>query len=310
MRIAILGATSQIAKDLVRSLSCYSNSELVLFARQPDLVNLWLASVNLSSRHLSHSFEQFEKDDFFDAILNFVGIGNPVSAKILGAAVFNITCEYDDLAMRYIARHPNCRYIFMSSGAVYGSIFEQPAHEKSHSIVPINQIQLSDWYSIAKLHAECRHRALPHLHIIDLRIFNYFSHTQDMDASFLMCEIVRALRDKKTLMTGSAHMVRDYIDPYDFYQLIQALLSSQPNNLAFDCYSRAPVDKITLLEKLHSEFSLDYSITQSYADALATGQKPHYYSISKCGAQFGYQPRYCSLDTVVNEMRLCLTSQN
>ncbi|NOT82503.1 MAG: NAD(P)-dependent oxidoreductase, partial [Gallionella sp.] len=41
MRIAILGATSQIAKDLIVSFSLAKNNQLHLFARRPNEVSAW-----------------------------------------------------------------------------------------------------------------------------------------------------------------------------------------------------------------------------------------------------------------------------
>jgi hypothetical protein len=43
------------------------------------------------------------------------------------------------------------------------------------------------------MHAEAKHRALFNFSIVDVRVFNYFSHTQDMNARFLITDIVRAI---------------------------------------------------------------------------------------------------------------------
>src|SRR5437879_2028035 len=112
MRIAILGATSQIAKDLVLSFSAQSKHELVLFARRPDAVQCWLASVDLSGRYAVADFETFGMDRQFDALLNFVGVGNPAQAEAMGASIFDVTLKYDEMALSYVRKHPDCRYIF------------------------------------------------------------------------------------------------------------------------------------------------------------------------------------------------------
>jgi hypothetical protein len=41
------------------------------------------------------------------------------------------------------------------------------------------------------LHAEAKHRALFNFSIVDVRVFNYFSHTQDMNARFLITDNLR-----------------------------------------------------------------------------------------------------------------------
>jgi short-subunit dehydrogenase len=50
MRIAIFGATSQIAKDLILSFNLHSNHDLVLYARRPDVVYEWLKTVGLADK--------------------------------------------------------------------------------------------------------------------------------------------------------------------------------------------------------------------------------------------------------------------
>ena len=303
MRLAILGATSQIAKDLVLSFSTQCNHELALFARRPEVVAQWLASVGWSGRHAVADFTAFSADEHFDAILNFVGVGNPAQAVAMGASIFDVTLEYDEMALDYVRQHPQCRYIFLSSGAAYGSSFDAPVDENTKAVVAINNLQPQDWYAVAKLHAECRHRSLAHLPIVDIRVFNYFSRTQDISARFLITDMVRAIRDKTVLKTSPAYIVRDFVHPADFYNLVAALLASPASNVAVDCYSKAPIDKPTLLAAMQKQFGLRYEITAAGAGVNATGGKPQYYSLNSRAADFGYAPRLTSLAGIVLETR-------
>ena len=59
MRIAILGATSLIAKDLLLSFSDQSSHELVLYARRPEVVSKWLTNFGLSQRYAVDGFTAF-----------------------------------------------------------------------------------------------------------------------------------------------------------------------------------------------------------------------------------------------------------
>ena len=295
MRIAILGATSQIAKDLVRSFAAQRTHELVLYARRPQVVTQWLISVDLPNHYSVHGLEAFNTNDHFDAILNFVGVGNPAQAAAMGAAIFDVTLQYDELALSYLRQHPICRYIFLGSGAAYGSNFASPVDANSNAEIAINNLQPQDWYAVAKLHAECRHRSLAPLPIVDIRVFNYFSHTQDMDACFLITDIVRAIQDKTVLKTSADSIVRDYIGPEDFQQLINAILSSPASNAVVDCYSEAPIDKSALLAAMQAKFGLQYELTTNVAGVNATGSKPHYYSLNKRAEDFGFIPKFTSL---------------
>lgn len=306
MRIAILGATSQIAKDWVASCSLQSDHELALYARRPEIVGQWLASVGLSGQHTVADFKAFSGDERFDAIINFVGVGDPAQAASMGASIFDVTYKYDQMALDYIELHPGCRYIFLSSGAVYGSSFAAPVDEHTKAAIAINNLQPQDWYAAAKLHAECRHRALTHLSIVDIRVFNYFSYTQDISARFLITDILRAIRDNTVLQTSAAYIVRDFLHRCDFYNLISALLVSAPINSAVDCYSKAPIDKPTLLALMQKEFGLQYEITGANAGVNATGSKPYYYSRNTRAANFGYVPSLTSQEGILAEAMLLL----
>lgn len=306
MRIVILGATSQIAKDLVLSVHSQSSHELVLYARRPEVVSQWLTSGGLAGQYAVADFAAFSADEHFDAILNFVGVGNPAQAAAMGTSIFDVTLKYDEMALDYVHQHPACRYIFLSSGAAYGSSFDTPVDANTKAVIAINNLQPQDWYAVAKLHAECRHRALAHLPIIDIRVFNYFSHTQDMDARFLMTDILRAIRNKTVLKTSPDYIVRDFLHPADFYQLVSALLMAPATNTAVDCYSRDPIDKPTLLAAMQEKFGLQYEITEASAGVNATGSKPHYYSLNTRAADFGFQPDFTSLQGVLQESQRVL----
>ena len=306
MKIAILGATSQIARDLIVSFSATEKKHLHLFARRPDEVTKWLASVGLSGRYPVDDFAEFAQQGF-DAVINFVGVGNPVQAVAMGNTIFDVTLRFDELVLDYLKTHPACRYLFLSSGAAYGSSFNEPANRDTVATVAINNLAPHEWYGVAKLHAECRHRAHPELSIIDIRVFNYFSRTQGIDARFLITDILRAIRDKTVLKTSPDYIVRDFLHPSDFYGLVSALLTAPPANAAVDCYSHAPIDKPTLLAAMQEKFGLQYEITGNAAGVNATGSKPHYYSRNRRAGDFGYQPGLTSIDGVLQESESILS---
>jgi nucleoside-diphosphate-sugar epimerase len=299
MKIAILGATSQIAKDLISSFSVAKDHQLHLFARRPDQVTEWLTLVGWSGRYLVDDFSEFGQQEF-DAVINFVGVGNPAQAVALGNSIFDITLRFDQIVLDYLKIYPKCRYLFLSSGAAYGSSFNEPVNCETPAVVAINNLAPQEWYGVAKLHAECRHRSQPELPIIDIRVFNYFSRSQDMSARFLITDILRAIRDKTVLKTSSDYMVRDYIHPSDFYKLVISLLTSPAINAVIDCYSKAPIDKPTLLAAMQEKYGLQYEIVKIAVVVNATGSKPHYYSLNKRAADFGYQPSLTSLDGILH----------
>lgn len=342
MRVALLGATSQLAQDWILALladPAHRVRDLTLYARRPEAVLSWLARHGhegsatgapppllpgsptvlgaADAPALAHgaghrvairvaSLDDFAAAAGADALLNFVGVGDPARAVAMGADIFDVTLHYDALALAHLRRHPHCRYVFLSSGAAYGGGFTQPAGPGTRASIALNDLQPQDWYAVAKLHAECRHRALAGLAIVDLRVFNYFSRSQDPAARFLICDILRAIVDGSVLQTSSDYIVRDYLHPSDFYQLVMAVLRAPPGNAALDCYSRAPIDKPSLLAAMQEQFGLRYELRPGAAGVNATGGKPHYYSTSRRAAEFGYTPSLTSEQGISMEMRaLC-----
>lgn len=307
MRIAILGATSQIARDLIESFAQHDTHTLVLYARRPQAVDDWLSRVNLSERYAVCGFEAFSEHEHFDAIMNFVGVGNPAQAAAMGASIFDVTLKYDELALDYVRQCSNCRYIFLSSGSAYGGSFDTPVDANSFATVPINNLQPQNWYGVAKLHAECRHRAMTPLPIVDIRVFNYFSHTQDIEARFLITDILRAIRDKVVLKTSTDYIVRDFIHPSDFYRLVNSILTAPQTNTVVDAHSKAPIDKQTMLTDMQENFGLRYEVVQTDSAVNATGIKPHYYSLNSSCADFEYQPIFTSQTAIFQEAKKILS---
>jgi nucleoside-diphosphate-sugar epimerase len=305
-RVAILGASSQIAKDLILSFAREGNTEPLLYVRDTMAMQGWLDAHRLDFPLAAYA--DYGKAPH-DAVLNFVGVGDPQRAAQMGGAIFGVTQEFDDLALAGLRRHPERRYIFLSSGAAYNSGFEQPAGPDTRAIVNINALTPQDYYAVAKLHAECKHRALPDLHITDLRVFNYFSRSQQLDARFFITDLLRAVRDDTLLRTGPGSMVRDYLHPSDFHQLVSRVLDAPAGNRALDCYSAAPVEKMELLSEMQRRFGLRYELGAASV-VNATGAKPHYYSLNRQAAELGYHPAYSSLDGIVAESVIILGRDN
>jgi nucleoside-diphosphate-sugar epimerase len=309
MQIAIFGANSQIAKDLVRSLALDSNLELHFFVRRPAEFIIWLGKVFPGRRFVVAEYGTFGIEHPYDAIINFVGSGNPIHTAAMGADIFEVTHQFDELALTYLRKNPNCGYIFFSSGAAYGGDFTRPASEEALAAIPLNELKPRDWYGAAKLFAECRHRSLSEYFIVDLRVFNYFSSYQDIEARFLITDVLRAIRDQQVFRTSGEKIWRDYAGPDEISQLITKILKSKRVNAAVDCYSCSPLDKLSMLDALRLEFGLSYEITTEHTGVTATGDKVNYYSKNrKASALFGYAPQATSLEVVLNQSRRMLSS--
>ena len=309
MHIAILGATSQIARDFVGNAAATGHHVFTLCARRPDAVKRWAQQEGLDPNTIIEilGFESFGRGGSYDAVINFVGVGDPAAAQLMGASILDITLEFDSLALQYVKAHPSTRYLFLSSGAAYGSDFQEPATDQTRATFDINHLQAQDWYGAAKFHAECRHRALADLPIIDLRVFSYFSRAQDLSSRFLISDMLRAIRSNTVMSTSTDTLVRDFLHPSDFARLVQVLIHAPPTNAAVDAYTLAPTTKSELLSAMQQRFGLKYESVQGFAGLNATGRKSHYYSLSRRAQAFGYQPLLSSLDGVLMEASSMLT---
>jgi len=280
----------------------YKDYNLFLFGRNVELLEKWVDSENLNARHQVQPYIAFNNSQEYHVIINFVGIGDPVKAKNMGSDIFKITEQYDDMALNYIKHHKQTKYIFLSSGAVFGGDYQEPVNKNTVAMIDVNNLNPTDWYAIAKLYAEAKHRSLPNLSIVDVRVFNYFSHTQNMNARFLITDIVRSLKNKEVFRTSADNIVRDFITPPDFYHLIQTVIDYDPINTALDCYTNAPVAKLDLLLKLKEKFGLEYQIEKSINIVNATGVKFNYYSTNTIAKSIKYNPKNNSLDGIIKEL--------
>lgn len=309
-RIVIFGATSIIARDLVKSLSKEDNIYLLLVARKPELVRNWLDSVGIGENCEVTDWINFNALEKYDVLINFVGVGSPAAASKIGNSILEITNYYDQIAISYVKKNPDCRYIFLSSGAVYGSDFSKPVNELTDAKIPITRLKQQNWYGISKLYAECLHRSLDYLPIVDIRIFSYFSNGQDINSGFFITDLLRSIKKNMVFKTSDQDMIRDYINPEDFHQLVSCVLKASPKNMALDCYSAAPITKFEILNQLVEHFGLQYEFDESNLNFLnPTGDKQSYYSLNHQASSYGYKPLFTSLQTILIEGRSLLAKK-
>lgn len=308
MRVAILGATSHIAKTLIRLLPTKADVRLALFARDPERVRQFVEQHKLSKlcSVVDGCFSGFSAGDY-QAVINCVGIGSSQTLKADPGAVFKLTEQFDDLVLDYLAIRPETLYVNFSSGAAYGSEFSSPVNERSQARFDLNRFSPAEYYGIAKLHSEARHRACPDLNIVDLRVFAYFSRFIDLHDRYLMSDVLRAILQGEELVTGESNIVRDYIHPDDLAELVALCLRTNALNTALDVFSAGVVTKFEILEHFHTRFGLRYRVENVSHGTSATGSKDHYYSMNRSASDFvGYRPVHTSLDGLTHETECIL----
>jgi nucleoside-diphosphate-sugar epimerase len=305
MRIAILGATSMLAADYVATaIGQQSPHAFTLFARDPARARAAMLRRGVPAVLACAPLDRFAEERW-DAIVNFIGAGDPARAVAMGASILTITREWDERVLAYLEAHAECRYLFLSSGAALGTGHADPIGPATRACFDLNALPPSAYYGIAKFYAEAGHRARPGRSIVDLRIFNYLSEFADLDHRFLATEMIAAVRDGRTLGVDGREMWRDYLGREDLAALVTACLAAPPgHNGTVDAYSRAPVSKTEMLNLFRERFGLRFDVTSGGIDA--TGTKSRYYSLDRAAELLGYRPRHDSLDTLTATMKSVL----
>jgi hypothetical protein len=108
--------------------------------------------------------------------------------------------------------------------------------------------------------------------------------------------------------TSAENIVRDYLGPADFAQLVRLILAVPPANDAVDCYTKAPVDKFALLSAMQERFGLAWQVREVPVGVNATGAKLNYYSNNRRAERFGYTPTKGALESVLDEAGLIISS--
>ena len=166
----------------------------------------------------------------------------------------------------------------------------------------ISHVDPTDYYGLAKICAEKRHRSLSQLRIIDIRVFAYFSRFIDLNSRFLLTSLVDCALKKMTFLTHPKNIVRDYIHPFDLYAFINSLAKSSEQNMAVDIYSKSPVTKFELLAFFKEKYGLDYTIEDDFSVTNPTGEKDEFYPHRRNDASFDYVPKYSSLEAIEAEL--------
>ena len=212
MNILILGSNSHIAKGLIHYYEQDENVKLFKWNRNGnEKYPLRLIDVpsNIKLKN-------------YDMIINCIGKSYEFSFSDI--RLYNY---YDDDIIYYLECNKDCLYVNMSSWIVTQDIKEDDIKYK---------------YWLNKKYLELKHRLLPELNIIDLRIPGYFSRWIDLDSGFLMAEILKA------------KLTCDYSKLYfDKNELLYYLTPRHLINIIWDMYKIKGNKHINLIDRIAPE---------------------------------------------------------
>lgn len=302
-KIAFLGGTSHVGEGLISRFLADKDVSLSWFGRSAEKMKKFLHTNSLSGNiQLKEGYDDFP-DGAYDVIINCVGAGTPEALKENYSLWFTVLEQFDNLALDYLREvNEKVLYVTFSSGALYGRNLQSATDENSCYSINPNKIGIPDYYAVAKLYAEAKHRSLSRLNIVDLRIFAYFSRFADPDSGYLMTDILKALLDKKPLNTRKNDLVRDYIAPDDLYSLVLLCMNQESINRSLDAYSAAPVSKTEMLKAFSEKFKLQVNFVDDIAPVSPNATSSVYCSNCHFAEKIGYRPKYTSLEGLADEL--------
>ena len=305
--IAIFGSTGHIGKNLISFFIKNNDFKIFLFSR--DIKKFESLKMIFSDTMSFNTYDDFGKNEY-DVVINCVGISNPNAFEKNSRSIFDTAEFYDTMVLDYLKNFPTTLYINLSSGAVFSREFDKPVDDSSTYKFDVNGINKGEMYSISKMYLESKHRSLPDLNIVDLRIFGFFSRFIDVNAGFFMSELLQALKNKSEFITDKKDFVRDYVNPKDFYDLTKNCIANKKINDVFDVYSKEIISKFQILEECFNKFDLKFKLVEKIESISPTGVKKNYYSLSRKAEKINYFPQFSSLETILNESSLFLENSH
>ena len=300
--IAILGATGQIGRSLASSLLERSEFDLNLYARNIEHLSEFISNNRVAKNRVQLLPLKKLGENHQDVIVNAIGAGSRARQLALGAEIFQVSQRYDDFVTDYLRAKPQTLYFFLSSGAVYGFDAKWPVEQDADFSYPVNGSDPIDHYPLSKIVSEAKHRCLSDLKIYDIRIFGFFSQYIDTDDSFFLSEVAHAIAHMEILFTTNKDMVRDYVGGREVGELIKTFVETPPDNGPYDIFSKAPVAKFDLLNRLRSEFDLKFELEFPNQPVELLKNKPLCPSNLTSTADAGYRPMRSSMEIVVEEL--------
>jgi len=303
MKIAILGSTGHVGKNLTYYFGNEYTHELFLFSRNEKKLEKTVSQLGLKKNFSVRTYDEFNNSKY-DVVINCVGISDPAKIKSSQGTILETTEKFDTMTLDYLERFPESKLINFSSGIVYGGNFSSPITKTIliDENFDGNEKDGRGEYALSKINSEIKHRMLKSLNIIDFRLFSFFSRFINLDAKFLMCEMISSIMQNKKFLTDETDIYRDYIHPKDLFSYVKKCICKDSLNDVFDLRSKKPIGKFELLNFLKEKYGLQYEIDSGVKLSNPTGFKRNYYSESRKVESLGHKPEYSSMDTILDEL--------
>jgi dTDP-4-dehydrorhamnose reductase len=125
IKIAILGSTGHIGKNLTYYFGKEENYELFLFTRDDKSGTNISVECELKNNFSIRNYNEFN-DSKYDVVINCVGLSDPAKIESSQGKILETTETFDILTLEYLKNFSETKLINFSSGIVYGGEFSFP----------------------------------------------------------------------------------------------------------------------------------------------------------------------------------------
>ena len=161
MKIAILGSTGHVGKNLAYYFGNEYTHELFLFSRNEKKLEKTVSQLGLKKNFSVRTYDEFNNSKY-DVVINCVGISDPAKIKSSQGTILETTEKFDTMTLDYLERFPESKLINFSSGIVYGGNFSSPITKTI--LIDENfdggKKNGRSEYALSKINSEIKHRKL------------------------------------------------------------------------------------------------------------------------------------------------------
>jgi dTDP-glucose 4,6-dehydratase/UDP-glucose 4-epimerase len=222
MKILIIGSEGFIGSKLQQFFSNMSYSVLGVDIIEQPVLNKY--SYIKVSGLLSDWDELFKLGDF-DTCINAAGSGNVANSFINPLADFEANTHDVIKILDSIKKHqPGCKYLHISSAAVYGNPLQLPIHE-TDELKPVSP------YGFHKLMSEqiCKeYHQLYGLPVTVIRPFSVYGAGLQKQLFWDTCQKVFQSSNNSISLYGTGNESRDFIFIDDLVTLIEVIIRKSP----------------------------------------------------------------------------------
>ena len=115
MKIAILGSTGHVGKNLTYYFGKEKNYELFLFTRDDKNNTNISVECELKNNFSIKNYNEFVEAKY-DVMINCVGLSDPAKIESSQGKILETTEKFDTMTLNYLEKFPDCKLINFSSG--------------------------------------------------------------------------------------------------------------------------------------------------------------------------------------------------